>query len=86
MGHRTDQNKGDLALLKVKIDDPPPALELGGLDDIGVGSWVGSVGHGMGDLELYHGHGLEHLFAERRGDVFPDPDPGQSRCFWRPGL
>ncbi|TDP62690.1 trypsin-like peptidase [Bradymonas sediminis] len=39
----------DLALIQVDIKSSP-ALELSGFNDLRVGSWVGSVGHGSGGI------------------------------------
>lgn len=39
----------DLALLQVPVKGVVP-LSLGGIDDLRVGSWLGSVGHGLGGI------------------------------------
>ncbi len=43
------KNKVDLALVQVPVKSSP-ALDISGFDDLRVGSWVGSVGHGVGGI------------------------------------
>jgi S1-C subfamily serine protease len=40
----------DLALVRIDLEDDVPVVDLTGMDELKVGSWVASVGHGSGGI------------------------------------
>ncbi len=60
-------NDLDVALVRVPLKDAP-ALALGGVDSVKVGSWVGAVGHGRGAIWTFNSGMISNIYpagAER---------------------
>ncbi|MGM0557962.1 MAG: trypsin-like peptidase domain-containing protein [Myxococcota bacterium] len=65
----------DLALIKVPIRDATP-LELAGFQDVRIGSWVASVGHGAGGVWTYTTGMISNIYpAEGDRPVFQTQIP-----------
>lgn len=65
----------DLALIKVPVDDVEP-LELDGVAELRVGSWVGSVGHGMGGVWTFTKGMVSNIYpSDKKTPVFQTQIP-----------
>jgi|GEM_PF-866919 len=56
--------KVDLALIQVDIKSSP-ALKLSGFNDLRVGSWVGSIGHGSGGIWTFTTGMVSNIYASK---------------------
>lgn len=57
----------DLALIQVDIN-ASPALPLSGFNDLRVGSWVGSIGHGSGGIWTFSTGMVSNIYASRENN------------------
>lgn len=68
-------NDIDLALIQVPVDSAAP-LDLAGFDDLRVGSWVGSVGHGAGGVWTFTKGMVSNIYpAEKSRPIFQTQIP-----------
>jgi S1-C subfamily serine protease len=54
----------DLALVDIDLDGDLPAVDLTGMDDLKVGSWVASVGHGSGGIWSYTTGSVSNIYPD----------------------
>ena len=80
------KHKIDLALVQVPVRSSP-ALDISGFDDLRVGSWVGSVGHGVGGIWTFTKGMVSNIYPSKKSQPdLPDPDPAQPRRLRRAGI
>lgn len=64
----------DLALLKIPVVDVRP-LELAGFEEVRIGSWVASIGHGAGGVWTYTTGMISNIYPTDREPVFQTQIP-----------